>query len=42
MQGENLTEIQNNILPVKHQARKFNPLGMLLHRAKPKSLPDQK
>ena len=42
MKGENLNEIQNNIIPVKHQACKFHHLGILLHRAKPNSLPDQK
>ena len=41
MQGKNFNEINNNIIPVKHQAPKFHPLGILLHRAKPNSLPDQ-
>ena len=41
MQGENFDKIQNNIEPVKHQAHKFHPFGILLHREKPSSLPNQ-
>ena len=41
MQGKNFNEIWDNIIPVKYQAFKFHPLGILLYRTKQKPQPNQ-